>query len=79
MYTCRATVAEWLMLLTSNHLPLTAVGMNLAKDFGFFHIGSFPASLQDIVVLLVFTFVPEVRYRGALEIFHQQLSWKVAT
>jgi hypothetical protein len=33
-----ATVAEWLRSLTSNHLPLTAVGSNPGRDFGFFHV-----------------------------------------
>jgi hypothetical protein len=33
-----ASVAEWLRSLTSNHLPLTAVGSNLDRDFGFFHV-----------------------------------------
>jgi hypothetical protein len=28
---------KWLRLLTSNHLPLTAVGSNPDRDFGFFH------------------------------------------
>jgi hypothetical protein len=32
-----ASVAEWLRSLTSNHLPLTAVGSNPDRDFGFFH------------------------------------------
>jgi hypothetical protein len=31
-----ASVAEWLRSLTSNHLPLTSVGSNLDRDFGFF-------------------------------------------
>jgi hypothetical protein len=33
-----ASVAEWLRLLTSNHLLLTAVGSNPYRDFGFFHV-----------------------------------------
>jgi hypothetical protein len=33
-----ASVAEWLRSLTSNHLPLTAVGSNLDRDLGFFHV-----------------------------------------
>jgi hypothetical protein len=33
-----ASVAEWLRSLTSNHLPLTAVGSNPDRDFGFFHV-----------------------------------------
>jgi hypothetical protein len=34
-----ASVAEWLRSLTLNHLPLTAVGSNPDRDFGFFHVG----------------------------------------
>jgi hypothetical protein len=30
--------AEWLRSLTSNHLPLTAVGSKPDRDFGFFHV-----------------------------------------
>jgi hypothetical protein len=33
-----ASVAEWLRSLTSNHFPLTAVGSNPDRDFGFFHV-----------------------------------------
>jgi hypothetical protein len=33
-----ASVAEWLRSLTSNHLPLTPVGSNPERDFGFFHV-----------------------------------------
>jgi hypothetical protein len=33
-----ASVAEWLRSLTSNHLPLTAVGSNPDRDFEFFHV-----------------------------------------
>jgi hypothetical protein len=33
-----ASLAEWLKLLTSNYLPLTAVGSNPDRDFGFFHV-----------------------------------------
>jgi hypothetical protein len=33
-----ASVAEWLRSLTLNHLPLTAVGWNPYRDFGFFHV-----------------------------------------
>jgi hypothetical protein len=33
-----ASVAEWLRSLTSNHLPITAVGSNPERGFGFFHV-----------------------------------------
>jgi hypothetical protein len=33
-----ASVAEWLRLLTSNHLPLTAVGSNPDRDFEFLDV-----------------------------------------
>jgi hypothetical protein len=32
------SVDEWLRSLISNHLPLTAVGSNPDRDFGFFHV-----------------------------------------
>jgi hypothetical protein len=32
----RASVAEWLRSLTSNHLPLTALGSNPYRDLDFF-------------------------------------------
>jgi hypothetical protein len=43
-----ASVAKWLRLLTSNHLPLTAVGLNPYRDFGFFHVRKLPASLRNV-------------------------------
>ncbi|XP_060593413.1 eukaryotic translation initiation factor 3 subunit F-like, partial [Ruditapes philippinarum] len=33
-----ASLAKWLRLLTSNHLPLTTVGSNPNRDFGFFPV-----------------------------------------
>ena len=33
-----AFVAEWLVLLTKKCLPLTTVGLNPTRDFGFFHV-----------------------------------------
>jgi hypothetical protein len=33
-----ASMAKWLRLLTSNHLPLSTVGSNPDRDFGFFHV-----------------------------------------
>jgi hypothetical protein len=33
-----ASVAEWQRSLTSNHLPLTVVGSNPERDFGFFQM-----------------------------------------
>jgi hypothetical protein len=32
-----ASMAEWIRLLTSNHLTLTAVGSNPDRNFEFFH------------------------------------------
>ena len=32
------SVAEWLRSLTSNCLPLTDVGSNATRDFGFFYV-----------------------------------------
>ena len=33
-----ASVAKELGLLTLSHLPLTDLGLNLVKDYGFFHV-----------------------------------------
>jgi hypothetical protein len=33
-----SSVAEWLRSLASNNLPLTAVGSNPDRDFGFFRV-----------------------------------------
>ena len=42
-------MAMWLGSLTSNHLPLMALGSNPAKHFGFFFMcGSYPDSLRNI-------------------------------
>jgi hypothetical protein len=43
-YFIGAYVAEWLRSLTSDHLPLAAVGSNPDRDFG----GSYPASLRNV-------------------------------
>jgi hypothetical protein len=45
-----ASVAEWLMSLTSNHFPLTAVNSNPDS----FMWGSYPASLRTSMVLMKF-------------------------
>jgi hypothetical protein len=45
-----ASVAEWLRFLTSNHLPLTAVGLNPDRDFGFFHV----RKLSSIIIQLAY-------------------------
>jgi hypothetical protein len=64
-----ASVAEWLRLLTSNHLLLTAVGLNPDRDFGFFHVRSYPASLQNVGGS---TQVPEIMHGGAPDVFLHQ-------
>jgi hypothetical protein len=61
-------MAEWLILLTSNHLPLTAVGSNPDRDFGFFHV---QLAYRTSVVLLRFSFVPEIMYRAPEVFLHQ--------
>jgi hypothetical protein len=62
------SVAEWLRSLTSNHLPLTVVGLNPYRDFGFFHV----RKLGTSVVLLRCPFVPEIMHRRAPEVFLHQ-------
>jgi hypothetical protein len=41
-------MAEWLRLLTSNHLLLTAMGSNLDRDCGFFYVRKYPARLWNV-------------------------------
>ena len=41
------SVAKWLGLLTWNHLPSTAVGLNSALDFGFFHVRKLSIQLTE--------------------------------
>jgi hypothetical protein len=44
-------MAKWLRSFSSNYFPLTAVGSNPNRDFGFFHVrklSSYPASLQNV-------------------------------
>jgi hypothetical protein len=61
-----ASVAEWLKSLTSNNLPLTAVGSNPDRDFGFFHVRKLS------VVLLRCPFVPEIMHGMAHKVFLHQ-------
>ena len=42
-----ASVAEWLELLTKNHLPLTAAGSNSVGEFGYFHVRKL-SSLRNV-------------------------------
>jgi hypothetical protein len=55
-------VTEWLRLLISDHLPLTAVGSNPDRDFGFFHDCEEAVQLAygTSVVLLRCLFLPEI-------------------
>jgi hypothetical protein len=66
-------VAKWLRLLTSNDLPLTAVGSNPDRDFG---ILSCEKAIQLAygmsVVLLRRPFVPEIMHGWAPEVFLHQ-------
>jgi hypothetical protein len=66
-------VAKWLRLLTSNDLPLTAVGSNPDRDFG---ILSCEEDIQLAygmsVVLLRCPFVPEIMHGWAPEVFLHQ-------
>jgi hypothetical protein len=72
-----ASIVEWLRPLTSNHLPLTAVGsagnfVNLSSDEAI----QLPHGTS--VVLLRCLFVPKIMHGGAPEVFLHQYSWKVA-
>jgi hypothetical protein len=61
-------MAEWLRSLTSNHLPLTAVGSNPDRDSEFFHVKKLRIQLM-LVVLLQCPLVPEIMHGGAHEVF----------
>jgi hypothetical protein len=67
-------VAEWLKSFTLNHLPLTAVGSNPDRDFGFFHVRKLSGQLayQTLVVLLRCPFVSEIMHGRAPEVFYHQ-------
>jgi hypothetical protein len=67
------SVAEWLRSLTSNHLPLTAVGSN--PDMGLWILSCKEAiqlAYGTSVVLLRCPFVPEIIHRRAPEVFLHQ-------
>jgi hypothetical protein len=49
-YRLGASMAKWFRSLTLNHLPLTALGSNPNRDFGYFHVRN----------LAYGTFVPEI-------------------
>jgi hypothetical protein len=66
------SVAELLRSLTSNHLPLTAVGSNPYRDFGFFHVRKLSKAYGTSVVLLRCPFVPEIMHGRAPEVFLHQ-------
>ena len=42
-----ASMTKWLLSLISNHLPLTIVGSNPAKDFEFIHVKMLSSYLTD--------------------------------
>jgi hypothetical protein len=67
-----ASVAEWLLSLTSNHLPRTAVGSNPTGTLDSFMWGSYPASLRNVGGLLMCPFMPEIMHRRAPEVFLRQ-------
>jgi hypothetical protein len=64
------------MLLPSNHLPLTAVGSNPNRNFGFFHVRKLSSTFQlaygMFMVLLRYSFVPSIMHRRAPEVFLHQ-------
>jgi hypothetical protein len=57
-------VAEWLRSLTSNHLPLTAVGSNPDRNFVFLdvRIQAIKLAYGMSVVLLGCPFMPEIMH-----------------
>jgi hypothetical protein len=71
-------VGEWLRSLTSNYLPLTAVGSNLDRTWIFSCEEAIQLAYGTTVVLLRCPFVPEIMHGGAPEVFLRQFSWNVA-
>jgi hypothetical protein len=67
-YQLGASVAKWLRFLTSNHLPLTAVGSDPTGTLNSFMWGSYPASLWNASLVLI-------RCQFVLEIMHGGGSW----
>jgi hypothetical protein len=66
-------VAKWFRLLTSNHLALTAVGLNPNRDFGFFSCEeAIQIAYRTSAVLLKFPLVSEIMHRRAPEVFVNQ-------
>jgi hypothetical protein len=66
----RASSAEWLRLLTSNHLPLTAVGLNPDRDFWVLSCEeAIQLAYRKSMVLLRCLFVPEIVHRMAPQVF----------
>ena len=41
-------VKQFQLVFDLNHMPLTTVSLNPARDFGFFHVRGYPASLRNI-------------------------------
>jgi hypothetical protein len=69
---CRASVAEWLRSLTSNHLLLTAMGSNPDRDFGLSYVRKLcEEAIGASVVLLRCPFVPEKMHGRTPEVFLQ--------
>jgi hypothetical protein len=66
-------VAEWIRSLTSNHLPLTAVGSNLDRKIWILSCEeAIQLAYEMSVVLLRCPIVPEIMHGRAPEVFLQQ-------
>jgi hypothetical protein len=59
--------------MTSNYLPLTIVGLNPYRDFGFFHVRKLiKLAYGTSVVLLKCLFIPEIMHGRAPGVFLHQ-------
>ena len=79
----RVSMAVWFKSMTSNHLPLTAVGLNPIKDFSYEEATQLAYRMSN--VLLRCPLMPKIIHRGAPEVFLGHLrssstseSWKVS-
>ena len=65
-------MAEWLVSLTQNLLSLTIMGLNIARNFGFFHVRKLSSSLRNIGGSTQVQLVPEIMHKRAPLVFLHQ-------
>ena len=62
------SVVEWLGLLISNHLHLTAMGLNSARNFGFFYVTKLSSWLREHQWLYPGVFMLHIMHGGGLKL-----------